>query len=93
MLNAMNQLYEKSKRIFPEVTGSAVAVQILDYMFTKPLFTLPDLCKHSGVSLSKQGVVKFLNKLERAHIIEKAAPSQGRTAAVWKFTELIELLE
>ena len=92
LLTAMNDLYEQSKNSFPAITGSATAVQILDYMFAKPLFTQPDLQRHSGNSLTRQGTAHILNKLEQAGVITKAAPGKGRTPTVWKFAALMELL-
>lgn len=92
LLKAMSDLYEQSKRTFAVTTGSADAVQMLDYMFGKPLFTMPDLLQNSGCAFSRQAIAKALNKLELAGLIEKAAPGRGRTPAVWKFTDLIRLL-
>lgn len=83
LLTAMNALYEHSKNTFPAITGSANAVQILDYMFSKPLFTQPDLQKYVGTARTRQGFTNILHKLEQAGII---------TPAVWKFTALMELL-
>lgn len=92
LLTAMNALYEHSKNTFPAITGSANAVQILDYMFSKPLFTQPDLQKYVGTARTRQGFTNILHKLEQAGIIAKSAPGKGRTPAVWKFTALMELL-
>ena len=88
----MNALYEQSKNTFPAITGSANAVQILDYMFSKPLFTQPDLQKYVGTARTRQVFPNILHKWEQAGIIAKAAPGKGRTPAVWKFTALMELL-
>lgn len=92
LLTAMNDLYEQSKSTFPAITGSVNTVQILDYMFSKPLFTQPDLQKHVGTARTRQGFTNILHKLEQADIIAKAAPGKGRTPAVWRFTALMELL-
>ncbi len=92
LLTAMCDLYEQSKRTFSALTGSADAVHMLDYMFGKPLFTLPDLLQNAGCTSSRQAMTKALNKLEQAGVIEKVEPSRGRAPAVWKFTDLIKLL-
>ena len=91
LLTAMNDLYEQSKSTFPAITGSANAVQILDYMFSKPLFTQPDLQKHVGTARTRQGFTNILHKLEQADIIAKAAPEKaepplyGDSQPSWSF--------
>ena len=91
LLKNMNILYEKSKDIFSEVIKSAYWVSILDYMFEKPLFTLPDL-HNCCAKISRQGLVDIINKLERNGLVEKVAPGRGRIPAIWKFKELMALL-
>ena len=62
-------------------------------MFEKPLFTIPDLQRHPGNTMSHQSAVNMLNKLAQANLVEKVAPGRGRAAAIWKFSELTTLLE
>jgi len=92
LLDAMNQLYEKSKQDFPQITGSSASIQILDYLFEKPLFTVPDMQRRPDLHLSAQGITNIVTKLEQAHVIEKLYPSRGRTPATWRFSSLVELL-
>ena len=88
----MDSVYEESKKIFSEVTKSSYAGPILDYMFQKPLFTLPDLYKSFSDKVSHQGLVNILKRLEQSGHIEKIALGRGRTPAIWRFKELMNLL-
>ena len=88
----MTELYEESKREFSQITGSAQAVNVLDYMFEKPIFTIPDLIKQSKIPISNNGVMSLINRLEKGRLIEKAAEGSGRRPAVWRFTRLLQLL-
>ncbi|WP_294559738.1 Fic family protein [uncultured Mailhella sp.] len=92
LLDAMNRLYEVSKKDFSESTASSTAVQILDYMFAKPVFTLPDIYHHFEKSMSRQGIMNIINKLAQAGIVEKVSSGKGRVPAIWRFTELMKLL-
>lgn len=91
LLNNMNSLYERSKKIFSKITKSPYWVSILDYMFEKPLFTLPDL-KNSCTGISDQGLVNIIKRLEKEGFVEKIAPGRGRSPAIWKFKDLMALL-
>lgn len=46
-----------------------------------------------GYTLNRQTAVTIFNKLEKAGIIQKIASGTGRRPAVWKFLELVEILE
>ncbi|MFR8053820.1 MAG: Fic family protein [Bilophila wadsworthia] len=92
ILQEMTELYEDSKNRFSEVTASASAIQILDYIFAKPIFTLPDMQRDDNINLTTQAVIKILNKLEKASLIHKIAQGRGRTPTIWEFTPLLKIL-
>lgn len=93
LLTKMSELYESSKKEFCDSTGSSHAVEILDYMFRFPLFTLPDLKKNSNIILGQQALNSLISKLYSAGIIIKASEKQGRRPAIWKFVKLMNLIE
>lgn len=93
LLNDMTKLYEKSKINFLDITGSAHAIEVLDYVFKKPAFTLPDIVKNSGVAIKTPAITMLLNKLESAGVIAKVSEKIGRKPALWRFTELMNLIE
>ncbi|MBD5646157.1 MAG: Fic family protein [Desulfovibrio sp.] len=93
LLRAMTALYEESKGTFTAATGSTHAVEILDYVFRTPVFTLPDLRKNSGIRLGTAALTNLLGKLHDACIITLLRPKSGRRAATWRFDALINLIE
>lgn len=93
LLQDMTALYEESKKAFVRITGSAHAVEALDYIFATPLFTLPALKRNSGIQLGTAALTTLLGKLSDAGIIELLQPKSGRRAATWRFSELMRLIE
>lgn len=93
LFTSLNRLYDESGEAFSASTRSSHALSVLDCLFQKPLFTLPDLQKQlSGRKLSHQSLVNILNRLEQSGHIERIAPGRGRTPALWSFRELMTLL-
>lgn len=93
ILKKMNVLYESSKDIFRKITGSTYSIQILDYFFSKPIFTIPDMLQETDINLSQQGATQILNKLEHAGILRKAEKRRGRIPSVWHFVPLLAILQ
>ena len=81
LLEKMTSLYEMCKANFASVTGSHNAIQLLDYVFKKPLFTLPNAMKALSPSLSRQGLHNMLGKLEQAGMVERIAEGKGSFTA------------
>ena len=93
LFTSLNRLYDESGEAFCASTRSSHALSVLDCLFQKPLFTLPDLQKQlSGRKLSHQSLVNILNRLEQSGHIERIAPGRGRTPALWRFRALMALL-
>lgn len=93
LLTRMNELYERCKSCFPSICCSQYSINILDYLFSKPICTISDMLMEKGYTLNRQTAVTIFNKLEKAGIIQKIASGTGRRPAVWKFLELVEILE
>lgn len=92
LLNKMSELYEISKKEFSEATSSSHAVELLDYVFKNPLFTLPDLKKNSKIALKQQAINALLGKLSDAGLLTRESEKQGRRPAAWKFGKLYALI-
>lgn len=90
LLTKMSDLYEQSKRSFADVTASASAVLVLDYIFRKPIFTVPDLSRSVGIT--RQLGLNIVGRLSDSGFVERIEPGTGRKPAIWKFSRLVDLL-
>ena len=89
----MTDLYEVSKSQFAEATHSSLAVELLDYLFAQPIFTVPNLIKQTELQVSKATLISTVQKLEKAGLITKLSEGKGRRATVWKFGRLVDLIQ
>lgn len=85
-------LYEKSKNEFALATNSSCAIDVLDYVFAHPIFSIPDLLLKSKQHIPVQTASQVIGKLTAAGLIDKLAAGRGRIPAVYRFTELMSLL-
>lgn len=72
-LNETVRLYERAKNDFSATTRSVNAINILDYVFEKPIFTVPDMVKTGKVDVTNKVALSLFGKLEDAYLIEKVA--------------------
>lgn len=93
LLLSMSRLYDESKEKFINISGSKWSIAFLDYIFEKPIFTVPDICASSKIALKPESVSSLLARLASGGLISKAAEKQGRKPAVWEFSALLNLLE
>lgn len=93
LLMKMTDLYEVSKCQFAEVTRSSLAVELLDYLFAQPIFTVPNLIKQSKLQVSKATLILIVQKLEKAGLVTKISEGRGRRPTVWKFRALVDLIQ
>ena len=92
LLDEMANLYEISKRRFSEATNSSIVIDILDYVFANPVFTVPGLMKQINPRLTHQGVVSVIKKLEKAGLVEELQKGRGKRPNTYQFFPLIRLL-
>lgn len=83
-------LYEKMKVPFSQTLSSKWSVQILDAIFTSPIFKNSTLTKISGVS--KQSAIRFTNALLKKELITITIKSSGRRGSTYSFEPLLELI-
>ena len=93
LLMKMTDLYEISKTQFAEATNSSLAVELLDYLFAQPIFTVPNLINQTKVKASKATLLLAAQKLEKAGLVTKISDGRGRRPTVWKFGALVDLIQ
>ena len=84
-------LYDDMKAIVAESTRSPFAIQILDAMFSQPLFTVTQFAEAAKVP--KRTAARVLNRLYDNDILQIAAGGQGRSPAIYVFGKLIQEVE
>jgi Fic family protein len=84
-------LYERTKKDVIGLTRSQFAVPILDQLFDRPIFQSTHLKFVGGVS--KATIAKLLRTLEETKMLKVIRAGSGRRAAVYAFTELINICE
>lgn len=93
LLMKMTDLYEISKTQFAEATNSSLAMELLDYLFAQPIFTVPNLINQTKVKASKATLLLAVQKLEKAGLVTKISEGRGRRPTVWKFGALVDLIQ
>lgn len=83
-------LYAEMKVIFAETLSSKYSVQVLDYIFTNPVFRGNRFSQGSGIS--KPSSARFLRALTERHLIDTIEESSGRRSALYSFEPLMELV-
>lgn len=90
-LEQIIKLYDEMKEKVREATHSQHCAQIVDAMFTRPIFRASDFCENSGIP--KQSAHKILKKLEEEKIIKIVKRGSGRSPNRYAFPELLNVAE
>uniref|UniRef100_A0A7C4KIH4 Fic family protein n=1 Tax=Anaerolinea thermolimosa TaxID=229919 RepID=A0A7C4KIH4_9CHLR len=88
---AVLKLYEKMKREVPAITRSQYAVQAIDTLFYRPIFSTTDFITDSKIP--KFTAFRILSELEGKGILNVLREGRGRKASILVFNELIEITE
>lgn len=91
LLRNMTKLYEESKETFSSATNSSFAINILDFIFAQPVFSIPGIHKQYP-NMSNQVIAQLMGKLCNAGQIEKVFSGRGRQPSVYRFPSLLRLL-
>lgn len=83
-------LYETLKKEIVEKTHSQFAIQCLDSLFIKPIFTSNDFKKNAGIPHASVG--RLLKTLSENNIIQLVQESSGRRPAVYSFRKLLNII-
>ncbi|MDR0705709.1 MAG: Fic family protein [Planctomycetaceae bacterium] len=84
-------LYEDMKNKIQVTTHSQYTVNILDFLFSNPMFQGNSFLK--GSNIAKKTANKLLFQLKKAGIIQESEPKHGRTPATLIFKELLDIIE
>jgi len=85
-------LYADLERRVLELTHSQFAVPLLDLMFEKPVFTVPDFKDKPGMPTYPM-ITNLLNRLKGAGIIHVVRHGSGRRPQILALPVLINLCE
>jgi Fic family protein len=85
------KLYEQKKIEVHDLTHSQYAMHTLDFVFQYPIFRSTELAKKGNVP--GPSAKKILSDLRNANIIKMLRKSSGRRAAVFVFSELLNIAE
>lgn len=86
----IRQLYEQMKIVFSEVLASKWSVNVLDYLFTNPVFRNNRFTATSGIPAPSAN--KFTKKLLDEGLIILKQEAAGRRPALYSFEPLMRLV-
>lgn len=88
---AILDLHEEMKSRVPDVTCTLYAVEVLDWMFERPIFSSVQLARETALSPSTAR--RILQRLYDADILEEAIPARGRRPGIFVFPSLMRVAE
>lgn len=86
----IKSLYEIMKEQFTEILSSKWNIQVLDYVFTNPVFKSTSLAKETGIS--NQNAARYARLLCDAGLMKITVPASGRRPAKYSFEPLLEIV-
>jgi Fic family protein len=87
----MTALYDEMKERIVAITHSQFAIQILDALFSQPVFKTTDFIKRTGIK--KQTAMPLLKQIREAGDLVVLRESRGRSAAILAFPALLSIAE
>lgn len=84
-------LYDEMKTKVAESTRSPYAIQILDAIFSRPLFTTNQFAEIADIP--NRTATRVLNRLSESGILQVAIGGQGRSPTIFVFDQLIQEVE
>lgn len=87
---AIVTLYNEMKQVLSDVR-SQFALQALDALFDRPIFTSTGFAQRSGIA--KHNAHRLLKALQEQNVIDTLRPGRGRTPATWVFRRLLNAAE
>lgn len=84
-------LYENMKKKINKIVPSQFSIQILDSLFSFPIFMSSNFAKRSKIP--KASAFRILKRLHQNEIIHKVRKGQGRRPSLYVYKELIEIIE
>ena len=84
-------LYEDMKTKIPTILQSAYTIQVIDWIFTCPIFSSTIFSNQSDIK--KQTIRRALNVMTEVGILKIIRPASGRRPAVYCFPALLNAVE
>ena len=84
-------LYDRMKNDIQESTHSRYTIQILDFLFSRPVFKSTDFVNSIGVT--KPTAISLIRRLEEDGILKEIETGRGRRASIHCFPELLNIAE
>jgi len=88
---AIFALYEQKKAWAQDALRSQHAIRALDWFFNKPIFKTTDFIETAGIPAPTAR--RLLRDVKEAGMLVELRPASGRTAAILKFPELLNIAE
>ena len=88
---AILDLHGEMKSRVPDVTRTLYAVEVLDWMFERPIFSSVQLAGETA--LSPPTARRILQRLCDAEILREAIPARGRRPGIFVFPSLMRVAE
>jgi len=87
----MINLYNEMKDKIPQLTKSMHSLDLVDSLFSSPVYTVPSLC--DKLQMSNASVARIVNRLMKAGIIKIFIKGKGSLPTLYKFAQLLEITE
>lgn len=84
-------LYKTMKPKIVELTRSRYAIQALNWIFSKPIFTSSDFASNIGISRST--ALRILDRLNQGGILQTIREGSGRQPAMLAFPDVLNVAE
>ncbi|GBE26133.1 adenosine monophosphate-protein transferase SoFic [bacterium BMS3Bbin03] len=84
------ELYEDMKQKVPAITHSHYAVQAIEALFERPIFTTGDFSRRSGIPMAT--TKRLLSVLKEENLLQVLQEGKGRLSARWMFSALVEIV-
>ncbi len=89
-IQSIMDLYEEEKKKITEITGSKYAIQALDAIFQKPIFSSAEFQSVSGIP--KRAANRIIKKLLEGKVISMKREKKGRKPGLYHFSHLLDIV-
>ncbi len=83
-------LYSVMKNFIPEILKSKYSVQVIDALFIRPIFTINNFVKDSGIPY--ESGQKIILKLKKNSVIFVRKEGKGQNPSVYEFSDLLAII-
>lgn len=90
-VRAIMALYDDMKQLIHERTHSQYSIQVLDAIFSRPIFRTTDFIQETGIQ--KPTAMGLLRQLKAAEVLKELQAGSGRRSAVLCFPALLTITE